>query len=72
MALSSRKSEPLLTTQTPVFCQNKQNNNVGVIFDENFYLACGGAYTNNYSNNDRIVIEFIFDGEKFVNTDDNC
>ena len=55
-----------------VICQNKQNNNVGVIFDENFYLACGGAYTNNYSNNDRIVIEFIFDGEKFVNTDDNC
>jgi hypothetical protein len=48
-------------------------NSVRIHFNDNFYFIAGGEYANYYTmENDRLVLEFIYDGEKFVNTDDNC
>jgi len=45
---------------------------VRIHFDNNFFMTCAGDFTDNFSINGRIVIQFTYDGEKFVNTDDNC
>jgi len=54
-----------------VICQST-NNSVFVHFDNNFYLVLCGDYSDSCEVNNRIVLEFTYDGEKFVNTDDNC
>ena len=40
---------------------------------EFYYTQCGDVSpVTNIGGNERYVIEFIFDGEKYVNTNDNC
>ena len=46
---------------------------VRIHFNDNFYFVVSGEYANDYTiENNRIVLEFTYDGEKFVNTDNNC
>jgi hypothetical protein len=53
---------------------NAGTNDVVCNFSEHFfYTACGIKQTSFIiSNFERMVIEFIYDGEKYVNTYDNC
>ena len=53
---------------------NPNSNDVDMYLGEQFYYtACGGETTNrNIGSLERFVIEFIYDGEKYVNTYDNC
>lgn len=48
-------------------------NNVNMTLTDKFYYTYGGDVleTYNIKNLERLVIEFIYDGEKFVNTYDN-
>jgi hypothetical protein len=46
---------------------------VRIHFNDKFYFVVSGEYADDYAmENDRIVIEFTYDGGKFVNTDNNC
>jgi len=49
------------------------DNRVHFVLSENFYYSnCGEYSINNRVDNEHIVIKFIYDGEKFVCTNDNC
>lgn len=47
-------------------------NNAYINFSDNFYYTGCGGTANSENVNERIALNFIFDGEKFVNTNDNC
>ena len=50
-----------------------EDNRVHFVLSEKFYYAnCGEYNSDNQMNTERIVIKFIYDGEKFVCTNDNC
>lgn len=53
---------------------NPGSNNVNINLSSSFYYTqCGGYQANpNFNSFERLALPFIFDGEKFVNTYDNC
>ena len=52
---------------------NNVDNNILLTFPSNFYITkCGGPSNVFNLGIERFVISFIFDGEKFVNTQDTC
>jgi len=50
-----------------------EDNRVHFVLSEKFYYtSCDEYNSDNQMNTERIVIKFIYDGEKFVCTNDNC
>ena len=62
----------LMITQSNIN-EDNEDNRVHFVLSENFYYSNYGAYSsNNRMDSEHIVIKFIYDGDKFVCTNDNC